>query len=104
MFASAALITALGELAIKAGIESIIGNCDASMLRLFRRLGWDSRYLAPLQSMVGLSILDYIPFPSRSSGDRGRRRTEACAALTRSQRWPLRPFRFAAERLGPIIW
>ena len=37
--ASATLIAALGDVAIKAGIESIIGNCDASMLRLFRRLG-----------------------------------------------------------------
>jgi acyl homoserine lactone synthase len=38
-FSSAILITALGELALKAGIESILGNFDSSMLRLYRRIG-----------------------------------------------------------------
>jgi N-acyl-L-homoserine lactone synthetase len=37
--ASAMLIAALGELALRAGIESIVGNLDARMLRLYRRLG-----------------------------------------------------------------
>ncbi len=35
-FASTLLIIALGNLASKAGIESIIGNFDAAVLRLFR--------------------------------------------------------------------
>jgi N-acyl-L-homoserine lactone synthetase len=39
------MITALGELAIKAGIESIVGNFDAAMLRLYRRLGCDFEIL-----------------------------------------------------------
>ena len=38
-FASTVLIIALGELAMRSGIESIIGNFDASMLRLYRRIG-----------------------------------------------------------------
>jgi N-acyl-L-homoserine lactone synthetase len=38
-FASAVLIAALGDLAIKAGIESILGNFDPTMLRLYRRIG-----------------------------------------------------------------
>jgi N-acyl-L-homoserine lactone synthetase len=38
-FASAVLIAALGDLAIKAGIESILGNFDSTMLRLYRRIG-----------------------------------------------------------------
>jgi N-acyl-L-homoserine lactone synthetase len=36
---SAILIAALGEVAIKAGIESILGNFDSTMLRLYRRIG-----------------------------------------------------------------
>ena len=39
LFASTVLIIALGNLALKAGIESIIGNFDAAMLRLYRRIG-----------------------------------------------------------------
>ena len=39
--ASGVLIAALGELALKAGIESILGNFDAAMLRLYRRIGCD---------------------------------------------------------------
>jgi acyl homoserine lactone synthase len=39
MFASSILIIALGELAIKAGIESILGNFEAPILRLYRQIG-----------------------------------------------------------------
>jgi hypothetical protein len=38
---SAVLIAALGDIAIKSGIESIIGNFDSAMLRLYQRLGVD---------------------------------------------------------------
>jgi acyl homoserine lactone synthase len=38
-FASAVLIAALGDLAIKAGIESILGNFDSTMLWFYRRIG-----------------------------------------------------------------
>jgi N-acyl-L-homoserine lactone synthetase len=44
-FTSAALIAALGDLAIGAGIESILGNFDATMLRLYRRIGCDVEVL-----------------------------------------------------------
>ena len=37
--ASRALISALGSVALEAGIESILGNFDARMLRLYRRIG-----------------------------------------------------------------
>jgi N-acyl-L-homoserine lactone synthetase len=40
-FNSAVLIAALGDVAIKAGIESILGNFDSAMLRLYRRIGCD---------------------------------------------------------------
>ena len=55
LIASAVLITALGDVAISAGIESIIGNFEASMLRLYRRIGCEvevigstSRYGRPI--------------------------------------------------------
>ncbi len=37
--ASGILIAALGEVGLKAGIESVLGNFDSSMLRLYRRIG-----------------------------------------------------------------
>jgi acyl homoserine lactone synthase len=48
-FASAVLIEALGDLAIKAGIESILGNFDSTMLRLFRRIGCEVDILGSIQ-------------------------------------------------------
>jgi acyl homoserine lactone synthase len=45
LFASAVLIAALGEVAISAGIESIIANFDSAMLRLYRRVGCDVEIL-----------------------------------------------------------
>jgi acyl homoserine lactone synthase len=44
-FASAVLIAALGDVAIKAGIESILGNCYSPQLRLFRRIGCEVEVL-----------------------------------------------------------
>jgi acyl homoserine lactone synthase len=48
-FTSAVLVAALGEVAIKAGIESILGNFDATMLRLYRRIGCDVDVLGSTQ-------------------------------------------------------
>jgi acyl homoserine lactone synthase len=52
---SALLIAALGDLGLKAGIESILGNFDTSMLRLYRHIGCEvevlgctHRYGAPI--------------------------------------------------------
>ena len=45
LLASAVLIAALGEVAISAGIESIIGNFEAPMLRLYRRIGCEVEVL-----------------------------------------------------------
>ena len=44
-FAAAALIAALGDVAINAGIESILGNFDSTMLRLYRRIGCEVEVL-----------------------------------------------------------
>jgi hypothetical protein len=43
-FTSAILIAALGELALKAGIESFVGNFDSAMLRLYRRVGCEVQF------------------------------------------------------------
>ena len=48
-FASAVLIAALGDLAIKAGIESILGNFNSTMLRLYRRIGCEIDVLGSAQ-------------------------------------------------------
>jgi acyl homoserine lactone synthase len=55
IFTSRVLIAALGDVALRAGIESIIGNFDAAKLRLYRRIGCEveilgstSRYGAPV--------------------------------------------------------
>lgn len=48
-FVSAVLIAALGDVAIKAGIESILGNFDSSMLRLYRRIGCEVEVLGSTQ-------------------------------------------------------
>jgi N-acyl-L-homoserine lactone synthetase len=47
--ASGVLIAALGDVAIGAGIESIIGNFDASMLRVYRRIGCEVEVLGATQ-------------------------------------------------------
>ena len=45
LFASTVLLIALGDLALKAGIESVIGNFDSSMLHLWRRIGCEVEVL-----------------------------------------------------------
>ncbi|HET7715990.1 MAG TPA: acyl-homoserine-lactone synthase [Bauldia sp.] len=39
VFASGILFAGLGEIALQSGIESILGNFDATMYRLYRRIG-----------------------------------------------------------------
>jgi acyl homoserine lactone synthase len=45
VFATRVLIAALGDVAMRAGIESIIANFDASKLRLYRRIGCEVEIL-----------------------------------------------------------
>ena len=45
ILASGVLLAALGEVALEAGIESIIGNFDAKMIRLYRRIGCEVEVL-----------------------------------------------------------
>jgi acyl homoserine lactone synthase len=44
-FTSGLLIAALGDLGLKVGIESILGNFDSTMLRLYRRIGCEVEVL-----------------------------------------------------------
>lgn len=45
VFTSRVLIAALGDVAMRAGIETIIGNFDAAKLRLYRRIGCEVEIL-----------------------------------------------------------
>jgi acyl homoserine lactone synthase len=45
VFTSRVLIAALGDVAMRAGIEAIIGNFDAAKLRLYRRIGCEVEIL-----------------------------------------------------------
>jgi acyl homoserine lactone synthase len=45
LIASGVLIAALGDVAIRAGIEAILGNFDSTMLRLYRRIGCEVEVL-----------------------------------------------------------
>lgn len=49
LIASGMLVAALGDVAIKAGIESILGNFDSTMLRLYRRIGCEVEVLGSTQ-------------------------------------------------------
>jgi acyl homoserine lactone synthase len=49
LFASGALIAGLGEVAIGKGIEAILGNFDATMLRVYRRIGCEVDVLGSTQ-------------------------------------------------------
>ena len=45
LFASTVLLVGLGDLALRARIESVIGNFDAVALRLWRRIGCEVEIL-----------------------------------------------------------
>jgi acyl homoserine lactone synthase len=45
VFASGVLFAALGEVGLKSGIQTVLGNFDAPMLRLYRRVGCDVEVL-----------------------------------------------------------
>ena len=65
LFASAVLIAALGDVAIRAGIESIIANFDSQMLRLYRCIGCEVEVLGST-SRYGQSIyLGLFPISER---------------------------------------
>jgi N-acyl-L-homoserine lactone synthetase len=65
LFTSAILIAALGDIAIKTGIESIIGNFDSAMLRLYRRLGCEVDVLGSTRRYGPPIYLGLFPISER---------------------------------------
>jgi acyl homoserine lactone synthase len=65
VFASAVLIAALGDVAISAGIESVIGNFDSSMLRLYRRIGCEVEVLGSTSRYDRPVYLGLFPISER---------------------------------------
>jgi acyl homoserine lactone synthase len=61
LVASTALIAALGEVAIAAGIESIVGNFDSTMLRVYRRIGCEVEVLGSTQRYGRTVYLGLFP-------------------------------------------
>ena len=61
VFASRVLIAALGDVAVGAGIESIIGNFDAAKLRLYRRIGCEVEVLGSTSRYGSLVYLGLHP-------------------------------------------
>jgi acyl homoserine lactone synthase len=60
-FTSGVLIAALGDVAIRAGIESILGNFDSTMLRLYRRIGCEVEVLGSTQRYGSPIYLGLFP-------------------------------------------
>ena len=89
LIASGVLIAALGDVAIQAGIESVLGNFDSTMLRLYRRIGCDvevlgstERYGQPVYLQVVLDIGTDFSARSRTAEDRALE-----MAGSRGERW-----------------
>lgn len=61
LVASAILIAALGEVAVAAGIESIVGNFNSTMLRLYRRIGCEVEVLGSTQRYGRTVYLGLFP-------------------------------------------
>ena len=66
------LNAALGEVALKAGVESILGNFDAAMLRLYRRVGVEDLALVAIAQAVAIAILVAVHPAAAVDGMRGR--------------------------------
>jgi len=64
-FTSGLLIAALGDLGLKVGIESIIGNFDSTMLRLYRRIGCEVEVLGSTLRYGAPIYLGLFPISER---------------------------------------
>ncbi len=76
LIASGVLIAALGDVAIRAGIESILGNFDSTMLRLYRRIGCEVEVLGSTERYGQPIYLGLFPISESILGKvKGRLRT-----------------------------
>ncbi len=61
LISSGILIAALGDVAIKAGIEAVLGNFDSTMLRLYRRIGCEVEVLGADQPLRRAGLSRIVP-------------------------------------------
>ena len=85
-FASAVLIAALGDLAIKASIESILGNFDSTMLRFYRRIGCEVDVLGSTQRHGQPIYLGLFPISEPMLRKVKRKLTNAQSLMEKSTR------------------
>ena len=83
-FASAVLIAALGDLAIKASIESILGHFDSTMLRSYRRIGCEVDVLGSTQRHGQPIYLGLFPISEPMLRKVKRKLTNAQALMEKS--------------------
>jgi acyl homoserine lactone synthase len=77
LISSGILIAALGEVAVKAGIEAILGNFDSTMLRLYRRIGCEVEVLGSTHRYGEPVYLGLFPVSETILGKvKGRLKTE----------------------------
>jgi acyl homoserine lactone synthase len=60
-FVALALIVAIGEIGLRTGIQSILGNFDAAMLRLYRALDCEVEILGSTTRYGGMVFLGSFP-------------------------------------------
>lgn len=77
--ASGVLMAGLGEVALRSGISSIVGNFDAAMLRIYRRIGVDVEVLGKAERFGRTVFLGLFPV-SQSILDRVKARIGTAAA------------------------
>jgi acyl homoserine lactone synthase len=82
LVASSELIVGLGEVALRSGIQAILGNFDAAILRLYRKLGCEIELLGMTRKYGGTVFLGSFPV----SGDIVRRLRARQKAIVAS-RW-----------------
>ena len=81
LISSGILIAALGEVAINAGIEGILGNFDSTMLRLYRRIGCDVEVLGSTHRYGEPVYLGLFPVSATILGKvKGKLRSEPTEA------------------------
>jgi acyl homoserine lactone synthase len=84
LVASTALIAALGEVALAAGIESIVGNFDSTMLRVYRRIGCEVEVLGSTQRYGRTVYLGLFPVSESIVRKVKARLKEGQSAISRS--------------------
>lgn len=88
--ASGILIAALGDLAVKAGIETVIGNFEPLMLRIYRRIGCEVEVIGSACRDGNVICLGAFHV-SEQTVDRVKARIGNWASVDPNTAWPRRP-------------